>query len=233
MRKIEACIFDLDGVICDTARYHYMAWKSLAGKLGIRFTEADNERLKGVSRMDSLNILLSLGGKVYSEVEKNSFAEKKNARYLEYITSMKEDEILPGVLGFLKYCRNHGIKVALGSVSENAMLIIRNLRLECYFDAIVDGTRVQKAKPDPEVFLLGAADLGVAPEHIVVFEDARAGLAGAKSAGMLAVGIGVPEVLADADFVMEGFSGRSPEKIMEMISGSGTEVHRGRAEGCP
>lgn len=208
MTEIKACLFDLDGVIVDTAKYHYLAWKRLAQELGFDFTKEDNERLKGVSRMASLEILLSIGQVFATEEEKAAMAEKKNKWYVDYITKLKEDEILPGVKEFLTLLRDNGIKVALGSASKNSMLILENLKLLPYFDAIIDGNKVSKAKPDPEVFLLGAKELRVKAEDCVVFEDAEAGIEAAKSANMKAIGIGSIEVLNKADKVVSGFQGQ-------------------------
>ncbi|WP_426350102.1 beta-phosphoglucomutase [Alloiococcus sp. CFN-8] len=214
MVNIKACLFDLDGVIVDTAKYHYLAWKRLADELGFQFTEEDNERLKGVSRMASLDILLSIGGIAASDEEKEEMAAKKNQWYVDYITKLKEDEILPGVKEFLTTLRNNDIKIALGSASKNSMIILENLKLVPYFDAIVDGNKVSKAKPDPEVFLLGAKELGVSPSACVVFEDAEAGIEAAKRAGMRAIGIGEPSILKEADKVVPGFQEASL-KVLE------------------
>lgn len=202
MSDIKACLFDLDGVLVDTARYHYIAWRELAEELGFVFTEQDNERLKGVSRAASLNILLEIGGITLAEDEKARLAEQKNNRYVEYIAKMDSSEILPGALDFLQECRTAGIKVALGSASKNAMTILNNTGLTPYFDAIIDGTHTSAAKPDPEVFLLGAQALDTAPAHCVVFEDAAAGILAASRAGMRSVGIGSPETLGGATLVV-------------------------------
>ena len=207
MVNIKACLFDLDGVIVDTAKYHYLAWRRLADQLGFDFSKEDNERLKGVSRMASLDILLSIGGVDASDKEKEEMAAKKNQWYVEYITKLKEEEILPGVKEFLLLLRENGVKIALGSASKNSMIILENLKLISYFDAIVDGNKVSKAKPDPEVFLLGSRELSVAVEDCVVFEDAEAGIEAAMRAGMKSIGIGSPEVLKAADKVLPGFQG--------------------------
>lgn len=217
MRTIKTCIFDLDGVICDTAKYHFYAWKILADRLGIVFTHKDNERLKGVSRMESLEILLSLSGKTYTDSQKVAFAEEKNKNYVDYITNMGKDEVLPGVPKFLQYCREQGIKTALGSVSKNAGLILNRLDLESYFDVVIDGTRVVNAKPDPEVFLKGASQTETEPGDCVVFEDAFTGIQAAKAAQMLAVGIGDGKVLTNADFVIGGFDELSAEELIRRI----------------
>ena len=177
MSSIKACIFDLDGVIVDTAKYHYLAWKRLANELGFDFTLEQNERLKGVSRMDSLDILLEIGNKKLDEKTKYELAEKKNTWYVEYIGKMDDSEILSGVKEFLTSLKDNNIKIALGSASKNAVAILRQIKMIDYFDAIVDGTKVSKAKPDPEVFLLGARELDVDSRDCIVFEDAVAVLA--------------------------------------------------------
>lgn len=208
MSLVKACIFDLDGVIVDTAKYHYLAWKRLANELGFEFTEKDNERLKGVSRMDSLNILLSVGGIIVDdEREREALATRKNNWYVEYISQMTEEEILPGVVEFLDLVRKNGIKTAIGSASKNTMLILERIRLVDYFDAIVDGHKITKAKPDPEVFLKAAEELNVEPPLCCVFEDAIAGVQAAKRAGMKVIGVGNPQTLREADKVIQSFVG--------------------------
>jgi beta-phosphoglucomutase len=202
---IRGCIFDLDGVVVDTAKYHYQAWKRLAKEMGFDFTEQDNERLKGVSRMRSLDILLEIGGLSKSQEEKEAMATKKNEWYREYILKMEPDEILPGVQDFFVELKNEGIKIALGSASKNAVTILEQIGLKETFDAIIDGTKVEKAKPDPEVFLKGAKEIGLMPEECVVFEDAEAGVEAAKSGKMKCVGVGDPEILGKADIVIPGF----------------------------
>ena len=206
MPLIKACIFDLDGVITNTAKYHFLAWKKLANELNINFTSQDNEKLKGVSRMASLEIILKLGGVTLDKAEKLLLADKKNKWYLEYISKITSNEILPGVKKFLKLLKNHGYKTALGSASKNSMIILNKLDLVDYFDAIIDGTKVTKAKPDPEIFLKGAQELGVKSKECVVFEDAEAGIKAAKNANMFAVGVGSKEILKDADLVIGGFN---------------------------
>ncbi|MBA2132396.1 beta-phosphoglucomutase [Capillibacterium thermochitinicola] len=217
MKKTAAAIFDLDGVIVDTAKYHYLAWKRLAAELGFDFSEADNERLKGVSRMRSLEILLEIGGVTATEQEKTVMAAKKNDWYLQYIQKITPAELLPGVVPFLEDLRARGIKVALASASKNARVILSRLEIEPYFDAIVDGNRVAKAKPDPEIFLTAAADLGVVPAHCVVFEDAAAGVEAGKKAGMFVVGIGDRRNLPEADLVLPGFPGFDYEALQAAI----------------
>src|SRR5476651_1478353 len=202
MNTIKACLFDLDGVIVDTAVYHYKAWKRLADELGINFTLEDNERLKGVSRMRSLDIILEIGGVTKTDAEKEELATRKNTWYVDMINRMKPDEILPGAKEFVQLCRDAGIKTALGSASKNSMTILEKINMVNMFDAIIDGNKVSKAKPDPEVFLKGAQELGVAPADCVVFEDAIAGIEAAINGGMKVVGIGSPEVLVGADLVV-------------------------------
>jgi beta-phosphoglucomutase len=203
--KIKACIFDLDGVIVDTAKYHFQAWKRLAEQLGFEFKEEHNERLKGVSRMRSLEILIEVGGLSFPKEEMERMATLKNTWYLEFIHKMLPDEILPGVLPFLSELRNAGVKIALGSASKNAPLILQQVAVTRYFDAIIDGNKVSKAKPDPEVFLKAAEALGVDPVDCVVFEDAEAGVEAALSGNMRCVGVGSPEVLNRATVVIPGF----------------------------
>ena len=216
MGQIKACLFDLDGVIVDTAKYHYIAWKALANELGFDFTELDNERLKGVSRMASLNILLEIGGVTLSEDEKNRLAEKKNENYRTYILEMKPDEILPGAKNLLKELKAKNIRIALGSASKNAMTILDRLKLTDLFEAIIDGTKVSEAKPDPEVFLKGAEALNVLPEECVVFEDAEAGVEAALAGNMRCVGIGSPKVLGKANLVIDGLHQMDYNKLMSL-----------------
>lgn len=204
LKNIKGALFDLDGVIVDTAKYHYLAWKRLAGELGFEFTEEDNERLKGVSRMRSLEILLEVGGITGTEEEKLQMAEKKNNWYVEYIRKMDESEILKGAKEYLQKLRGEGMKIALGSASKNAPMILDNLGITDLFDAIIDGNKVSKAKPDPEVFLLGARELALEAADCVVFEDAEAGIEAARRAGMGTVGIGKKEILKEADMVVNG-----------------------------
>ncbi len=213
MYQVKGCIFDLDGVICDTAKYHYLAWKNLAEKLGISFTEQDNERLKGVSRMESLEILLSLGSHLYTDEEKQFFAKQKNEQYIEYINQITRNKLLPGVENLLTNLRENGIKIALGSVSKNAATIIDRLKIRQLFHAIIDGNNVTHAKPDPEVFLLGAEALGVSPTNCVVFEDAVSGVQAAHRASMKCIGIGNRDILSEADYVVPNLLNMDIQKI--------------------
>ena len=215
---IEACLFDLDGVVVDTAKYHFIAWKALAEELGFEFTLEDNERLKGVSRMQSLEILLEIGNLRVSDREKLEMAEKKNALYVSYIEKMTPEETLPGVEKFLQELRAAGIRIALGSASKNAPMILERIQLSGMFDAIVDGNSIAEAKPNPEVFLKGAEKLGVLPENCVVFEDAIAGIEAAQNANMYSVGIGDPETLGFADMVIPGFDGFTVDILKKALN---------------
>ena len=215
---IKGCIFDLDGVIVDTAKYHYLSWKELAESLGFEFTKKDNERLKGVSRMRSLDILLEIGKKKFDIESKLKFAENKNKRYLEYILKMTPDEILPGVIDFMNVLKNKNIKIALGSASKNAMTILNQLNLTNYFNAVIDGTKVSNAKPDPEVFLKGAEALNLKPEECLVFEDAEAGIEAAINGNFKCIGIGSPENLDKADYVMNGFENITFDRLIELLN---------------
>lgn len=207
---IKACIFDLDGVIVDTAKYHYKAWKRLAEELGFEFTEKDNERLKGVSRMTSLEILLEIGNKKgeFTEEEKIKLATKKNEWYREYITKMGKDEILPGVEGFLELLRQHGIKIAIGSASKNAKTILERIDLIDKFDSIIDGTKITKAKPDPQVFTKAADEMNEKYENCVVFEDSQSGIDAALAAGMKAIAVGNPENLKNSHKIIADFKNK-------------------------
>lgn len=206
MSIIKTCIFDLDGVIVDTAKYHYIAWKEIAKELNFDFTEHDNERLKGVSRMRSLDILLEIGDLSFDEKTKLALADKKNKIYVGYIEKMTEAEILPGVSSLLQELKLDRIKTAIGSASKNTPLILERIGLLNYFDAIIDGNKTSKAKPDPEVFQLAAYALKSKPRECVVFEDAEAGIEAALAAKMHCVGIGSPQILGKADLVIPGFA---------------------------
>ncbi|MEQ8420128.1 MAG: beta-phosphoglucomutase [Arenibacter algicola] len=199
-------IFDLDGVIVDTAKYHYLAWRKLANELGFEFTQEQNELFKGVSRKRCLEILLEIGKIKASQEQFNRWLVEKNEDYLSLIEKMDASEILPDVQRVLKFLKKHNMPIALGSASKNARPILEKVNLMDYFDAIVDGTQVTKAKPDPEVFLLAAVQMGVNPKECVVFEDAVAGIEAANNAGMLSIGIGEEKVLSEAKFVFADFT---------------------------
>ncbi|BBI34901.1 beta-phosphoglucomutase [Cohnella abietis] len=204
--KVKGAIFDLDGVIVDTAKYHFLAWKWLADQWGFEFTETDNERLKGVSRIRSLEIVLEIGGIDISEEEKLQKAEQKNEKYLQYIHQMDRSEVLPGAEEYLLQLRRRGVRIALGSASKNAVFILEKVGLAELFDAVIDGTKVSKAKPDPEVFIAGCEALGLEPGECVVFEDAEAGVEAAIAAGIYVVGIGNPDILVAANRVVSGLN---------------------------
>ena len=210
-------IFDLDGVIVDTAKYHYLAWKKLAEELGVNFTEEDNENFKGVSRKRCLEILLEMGNIQVSQEQFDGWLQEKNEDYLSYIATMDESEILPDVVKVLDFLKEKDIPMALGSASKNARPILEKVKLITYFDTVVDGNAVTKAKPDPEVFVIAANTLGVSPEHCVVFEDALAGIEAANIAGMKSVGIGDPEVLTEADFNFRDFTEIDLEFLQELL----------------
>ncbi|CCH01362.1 beta-phosphoglucomutase [Fibrella aestuarina BUZ 2] len=199
---INAFLFDLDGVLVDTAGFHYQAWRRMANSLGFDFTHEFNETLKGVSRMDSLNRILDLGRVKLSEEQKLILAAQKNSWYLELVNQMTPADILPGVNAFLEQTKRAGIRTALGSVSKNAPLILERVGMTGLFDAVIDGTKITNSKPDPEVFLKGADELNVPAAQCIVFEDAVAGIEAAKRAGMFALGIGTPDVLTEADLVV-------------------------------
>lgn len=196
----------MDGVIVDTAKYHYLAWRKLANALGFEFTQEQNEQFKGVSRKRCLEILLQIGGIKASQEQFNKWLVEKNEDYLSLIEGMDESEILSDVQKVLRLLKKNHMPIALGSASKNARPILEKVKLMDYFDVIVDGTHVAKAKPDPEVFLMAAEQLGVPPEDCVVFEDAVAGIEAANNAGMLSIGIGEEEVLSKAKFVFGNFT---------------------------
>lgn len=199
-------IFDLDGVIVDTAKYHYLAWKNLANELGFEFTKEQNELFKGVSRKKSLEILLELGNVEATQEQFDTWMIEKNVDYLAYIEKMDASEILPNVPKVLEFLKSNNIPISLGSASKNAIPILEKVNLLNYFDAIVDGNSVSKAKPDPEVFLKAAEKLNVLPEHCIVFEDAVAGIKAANAANMISIGIGDKQVLQEADYVFTDFT---------------------------
>lgn len=210
---IRGFLFDLDGVLVDTAQYHFLAWQRMAAQLGIHFSEAENEQLKGVSRAESLNRILAWGGKTLTDAEKQHWMAFKNDGYLELVRGMPADDYLPGAHEFLRASRAAGIKVALGSASKNAPLILERLGWIPLFDALVDGNVVTASKPDPEVFLEGARRLGLKPEECVVFEDSEAGVEAARRGGMKVVGIGHG---LDADLLVSGLDQLTPERAQQL-----------------
>ncbi|ACR79745.1 MULTISPECIES: beta-phosphoglucomutase [Kosmotoga] len=200
--SFSVCIFDMDGVIVDTARYHFLAWKKLAGELGFELSPELGEQLKGIGRLEALNIVLKFGSIKANEKDKQKLAKRKNNYYLEFISKIDESEVLPGVITFLKTLREAKLKTALATVSKNASVIIEKTGIEKLFDVIVDGNMIKNGKPDPEVFLKAAEMLEVSPQECIVFEDAVAGIEAAHRAGMKCIGIGNPSVLSKADFVI-------------------------------
>ena len=215
--KKKGFIFDLDGVIVDTAKYHYLAWRKLANELGFEFTEEQNEMFKGVSRKRCLEILLDIGGIDATQEQFDTWMVEKNIDYLAYIDEMDASEILPKVKKVLKYLKKKEQPIALGSASKNAVPILEKVGLLSYFDTIVDGNNVTKAKPDPEVFLLAAEQLGVKPQDCIVFEDAVAGIEAANRANMISIGIGDSEILSEAQFNFEDFTQFDTKFLKELI----------------
>jgi len=218
MKKEIGFIFDLDGVIVDTAKYHYLAWRNLTNSLGFDFTEEQNEQLKGVSRVKSLEILLELGKVKLSKEKKEALLIEKNKEYLEYVYKMTSSEILPGVNQLLTFLETNNIKFVLGSASKNAQLILEKVGLLERFTAIVDGNYVSKAKPNPEVFLIGAEKLNMSPENCVVFEDAIAGVQAANTAKMVSIGIGDANVLSEADYNFNDMTAITSDFLKNLIN---------------
>ena len=204
MTRFKAVIFDLDGVITDTAHYHYLAWKRLAESVGVHFDEAFNEHLKGVDRMGSLNLILGEAAQNYSVEQKLEMADAKNRHYQELISTMSEADLLPGAVEALAAVRAAGLRIGLASVSKNAFTVLEHLGIRGRFDYVVDAATITHSKPHPEIFLTAAARLGIDPSQCLGVEDAVAGVASIKSAGMYALGIGSPSVLTEADQVIPG-----------------------------
>ncbi len=216
--KTKAFIFDLDGVIVDTAKYHFLAWQKLAESLGINFTHEHNEELKGVSRVRSLEIILGLGNVEATQEQKDEWLVQKNEDYLQYIDKMDDSEILPGVMNVLEFLKANNQPIILGSASKNARPILEKVNILNYFDDIVDGNDVSNAKPDPEVFLVGAKKANQPNENAIVFEDSVAGIQAANIAGMMSIGIGEASVLNEADVVFNNFTEISEEFLKELIN---------------
>lgn len=203
---IQAFIFDLDGVLTDTAEYHFLAWQQLATKLGIEFSRADNELLKGVDRMGSLELILQLGQVQLSLNEKLMLAEQKNTEYLKLVETMSPADLFPGVLPLFSSLKAAGVKTALASASKNAALVLQKLGIPASFDYVADSNLIKNGKPDPEIFLTCAQALGVKPELCIGVEDAPAGVTAIKAAGMYALGIGEEHALTQADLVIPAVS---------------------------
>ncbi|HVB02599.1 MAG TPA: beta-phosphoglucomutase [Chitinophagaceae bacterium] len=215
--KIRACIFDLDGVIVDTAQYHFQSWKKIADQLGIQFSELENEHLKGVSRMQSLDFILNLGNRQIDQVYKEELAGEKNAGYLDFIKALSPQDVFTGVRPLLEDLKKNHVRIALGSSSRNARLILGKLGLLGYFNIVVDGNDVKAAKPDPEIFLNAASKLGVKPEDTVIFEDAIAGTEAAFQGGFRCVGIGSSELLVKATLVLPSLEGLTFSKLKRLL----------------
>ncbi|SFF59293.1 beta-phosphoglucomutase [Salegentibacter agarivorans] len=218
MKTTKGVIFDLDGVIVDTAKFHFLAWRKLANDLGFDFTKAQNEQLKGVSRVESLKKILEWGELELSKTEFKRQMALKNENYLSYVAKMDDDEILPGVQKVIDYLIENNIPFALGSASKNARNILKKINLLEKFDAIVDGNDVSKAKPDPEVFLIAAEKININPENSIVFEDSVAGVQAANNANMMSIGIGEKEILGEADYVFNDFTEIDINFIKKLLS---------------
>lgn len=202
--QIKAFLFDLDGVLVDTAHFHFMAWRRLANSLGFDFTERENEQLKGVSRLESLELILGWGRMMLSDKEKERLAELKNLWYQEMIQDMGPTDLLPCSMETLEMLRSRGYMLGIGSASKNAEFILERTGISGHFQTVVDGHQVGMSKPDPEVFLKGAAMLGVSPDACAVFEDSEKGLQAALVAGMFGIGIGDTQVLPSARLCISG-----------------------------
>lgn len=214
--KISAVIFDLDGVIVSTDEFHYLAWKQISDQEKIYFDREINERLRGVSRMESLEIILSYSEKSYSETDKQLLAQRKNAIYCELLNKLSSNDILPGVINLLLSLKARDIKIAIGSSSKNTPFILKQIGLASSFDAIADGNSITNSKPDPEVFLLAAKKLGVAPEGCAVIEDAQAGIDAAIAAGMKAVGVGTAASCVNAHLKLKDLSNLNLDQLIEV-----------------
>tara|TARA_B100000941_G_scaffold106395_1_gene74413 strand:- start:887 stop:1576 length:690 start_codon:yes stop_codon:yes gene_type:complete len=219
VRKIEikGLIFDLDGVIADTAHLHYKAWCKIGDQLGFNLSKAQNEKLKGVSRKDSILKIANWAGKSFTEAELDAFALEKNENYLSYCQTLGTKDILPGVYDFINASVNKGLKLAVGSASKNAKLILQKLGIINLFSIVVDGNVVENSKPDPEVFLKSAEILELEPKNCIVFEDSQAGIQAAIKAGMFSVGVGL-ENLRSCDHKIENFEGLDPEELLTQLS---------------
>ena len=204
--KYAGIIFDLDGVICSTDHYHYLAWKALADRLGIPFNETDNNRLRGVSRMESLNIVLEKSAVAYTEEEKVAMATEKNDTYRQLLHQMSPADLSGEVKATLDALRARGMKLAIGSSSRNTKAILERLGLTGYFDAISDGTNITRSKPDPQVFLMAADFLHMSPENCLVVEDAEAGIAAACAGGFDSAGLGEAAECGRATYAMKTFA---------------------------
>ena len=206
-KNYQGIIFDLDGVICHTDRYHFLAWKQIADQLGINFDDRINDRMRGVSRMDSLEILLEeYHGEPLNAAQKAALAEKKNQLYVGLLQNMGEADLSEEVRKTMDTLRSRGRKLAIGSSSKNTKLILKRLGLTGYFDAVSDGTNITRSKPDPEVFLYAAQYLGLCPGKCLVVEDAKAGILAAKAGGFDSAGLGEAAAFAFVTYPLQSFS---------------------------
>ncbi len=215
--EIKGLIFDLDGVIADTAHLHYKAWCEIGQQCGFNLSISQNEELKGISRKDSIIKIANWAGRNLSEAELEDLAKKKNEKYLKFCENMGTGDILPGVYDFIITCGKKGFKLAVGSASKNAKFILQKLGIDDLFSIIVDGNMVEKSKPDPEVFLKGAEILNLKPNSCLVFEDSQSGIQAAINAGMFSVGVGQKH-LESCNHMIENFNGLSPEKLISKLS---------------
>ena len=214
--NIKAVIFDLDGVIVSTDDYHYRAWKAISDEEGIYFDREINERLRGVSRMESLEIILEKATREYSDIEKNSFAERKNSLYRSLLEELTPNDILSGVMNVLETLKQNDIKVAIGSSSKNTEFILSKIGLYDYFDAISDGTQIKNSKPDPEVFLLAAKKLHIQPQNCLVVEDADAGVEAGLAGGMKVLAVGYASGNKNAHLGMKDLESFDYEMMMNL-----------------
>lgn len=219
--NIKGFVFDLDGVITDTARFHTQAWRQVARKVGVTWTPELAEKLKGISRMASLDLILQAGGKQndYTEAQKEALAAEKNANYLKLVDTLTPADILPGMAPFLISVHRQGYRMAIASASKNAPRVLHNLGISDYFPNIVDPSTLSKGKPDPEIFLKGAAEIGLRPEACIGVEDAAAGVQAIKAAGETAVGIGDAHILHEADMVFPSTKQLTLNNIMLRMGG--------------
>ncbi len=218
MKSIEACLFDLDGVLVDTAKYHFIAWQNLASRWNIELTEEENERLKGVGRMDSLIHILKLGDVSLTKKEMENWCGVKNEEYLGLVSEMDKSELLPNVVKILTELKEREIKIGLGSASKNALLILEKTGILPFFEAIVSGNDVTFSKPHPEVFLKGAKQLDAIPSRTIVFEDSQKGIEAANAGGFYAVGIGKPSDLKEANIVIPSFEKHTFSDIEKLLT---------------
>lgn len=215
--RTKAFIFDLDGVIVDTARFHFAAWQEIANQIGIHFSEKENEQLKGVSRVNSLDLILKWANKTITQEEKDVYLKEKNEIYLSNVEKLTKEDVLPGVLDIINYLRENGYKVGLGSASKNARPVLGKLAISELFDAIVDGTNVTRSKPDPQVFAMGAEILKVSPEECLVIEDSLSGLEAAQLIKMKTIGVGGSIELEIADYTYDNLAEIDTDLLTKII----------------